>query len=458
MKFKVENLGTLKKAEIDLSKDLIILAGPNNSGKTYLAYSIYGVYQTSNIPLHPNFALEGFELDNIENKDYLEIDLKEFYSVNNASFNKLFCEVFLSYMPYIFGLESDTRFFNSTKFSFQLSAKKLIDNLYYAEKKWTQFYGNVDFTINLFKEPFTTKIKVGCSTKIPTEKKEIVKRDIISVLQDVFVQNFPKNNQNTIFFPAERIATNVFSKELSIKRNHLVDEMLSYKDRNNKNPLSLLERRAKRYPLPIRDSLEIAEDLETLQKSKSDFAFLGEMIEKELLKGKITVSENGEMNYVPKGTKTNLEVHLTGSMVKSLASIVFYLKHLAQKNDLLIIDEPELNLHPDNQRLVAKILVRLVNEGFKVIISTHSDYLIRELNNLMMLKSSEKPEVKKLMKKYNYQENDLLDYKKVGAYLFKENENTELEVNETGFEVDTINEEINRLNNTAQEIFFTLYD
>ncbi len=125
---------------------------------------------------------------------------------------------------------------------------------------------------------------------------------------------------------------------------------------------------------------------------------------------------------------------------------------------MLIIDEPELNLHPDNQRLVAKILARIVNEGFKVIISTHSDYLIRELNNLMMLKSSEKPEVKKLMKKYKYQENDLLDYKKVGAYLFKENENTELEVNETGFEVDTINEEINRLNNTAQEIYFTLYD
>jgi predicted ATPase len=43
MKLKLKNIGTLKQAEIDLSKDLIILAGPNNTGKTYAAYTVYGV-------------------------------------------------------------------------------------------------------------------------------------------------------------------------------------------------------------------------------------------------------------------------------------------------------------------------------------------------------------------------------------------------------------------------------
>lgn len=52
---------------------------------------------------------------------------------------------------------------------------------------------------------------------------------------------------------------------------------------------------------------------------------------------------------------------------------------------MLIIDEPELNLHPDNQRKMAGLLARLVNSGVKVLVTTLSDYLIRELNNCVML-------------------------------------------------------------------------
>ncbi len=45
MFFRVQNLGPLRDAEVDLSKDLIVLAGPNNSGKTYVAWSVYGLYR-----------------------------------------------------------------------------------------------------------------------------------------------------------------------------------------------------------------------------------------------------------------------------------------------------------------------------------------------------------------------------------------------------------------------------
>ncbi|WP_441291426.1 hypothetical protein ACSRUE_14060 [Sorangium sp. KYC3313] len=43
MRFRVEHLGPLREAEVDLSKDLIVLTGPNNSGKTYLAWAVYGL-------------------------------------------------------------------------------------------------------------------------------------------------------------------------------------------------------------------------------------------------------------------------------------------------------------------------------------------------------------------------------------------------------------------------------
>lgn len=59
----------------------------------------------------------------------------------------------------------------------------------------------------------------------------------------------------------------------------------------------------------------------------------------------------------------------------------------AKVGDYLIIDEPELNLHPESQKYLAILLNDLVSKGLKIIISTHSDYLIRELINLELKKN-----------------------------------------------------------------------
>jgi predicted ATPase len=44
-----------------------------------------------------------------------------------------------------------------------------------------------------------------------------------------------------------------------------------------------------------------------------------------------------------------MPLHFTSSTVKTLFSLVFYLQHLAKPGDYLMIDEPELSLHPDNR-------------------------------------------------------------------------------------------------------------
>jgi ABC-type phosphate transport system ATPase subunit len=260
---------------------------------------------------------------------------------------------------------------------------------------------------------------------------------------------------NVFIAPAERSAINIFSRQLSIKRNLIVDRLLEYKDKRKSEDIL---NKAQRYPLPIRDSLEIAEDVSELQKNKSEYAFLADKIEEELLKGKIKISKEGSVQFNPSKSKVkNLEIHLTASIVKSLSNLVFYFRHLARKGDFIIIDEPELNLHPDNQRKIARLICEFINHGFKVMISTHSDYIIREINNLIMLKSGgEKAE--NLIAKYAYNKEQLIDYKRVGAYLFYKNKNVSIDVSDSGFEIDTINDEINSLNNAAEEIYFTLFD
>ena len=49
MEIKIENLGPIANGKIDLSKDLIVFTGPNHTGKSYLAYLIYGLYKKSKL-------------------------------------------------------------------------------------------------------------------------------------------------------------------------------------------------------------------------------------------------------------------------------------------------------------------------------------------------------------------------------------------------------------------------
>ncbi|MEN8214859.1 MAG: AAA family ATPase [Pseudomonadota bacterium] len=92
-----------------------------------------------------------------------------------------------------------------------------------------------------------------------------------------------------------------------------------------------------------------------------------------------------------------------------------YLNHIAKKGDILLIDEPEQNLHPANQRKMARLFVRLIKMGVKVFVTTHSDYLIKELNNLIIL-GNEFQDRDEIMEKYQYTEEDVLDKSLVRVY------------------------------------------
>lgn len=153
---------------------------------------------------------------------------------------------------------------------------------------------------------------------------------------------------------------------------------------------------------------------------------------------------------------------MSASIVKTLSSLVFYLKHIAEKSDLIIIDEPEMNLHPDSQRILAKVFAKLLNQGFRLLISTHSDYIIREFNNLIMT-SHNKPEIKELASKLGYNTDESIKPEQVGCYYFHFPRSTsrqlnvvELSVDEAGFEVPSIDETIEKQNQYAEELFYTL--
>ncbi|MGA9380806.1 MAG: AAA family ATPase, partial [Phormidium sp.] len=132
-----------------------------------------------------------------------------------------------------------------------------------------------------------------------------------------------------------------------------------------------------------------------------------------------TVTRNDELYYVPKGKRVKLSMDQSSSAVRSLLDIGFYLKHKAEPGDLLMVDEPELNLHPENQRRIARLFARLINLGIKVFITTHSDYIIKELNTLIML-NHDKPHLKRIAQEEDYRVEELISAEKIKVYIAEE--------------------------------------
>ena len=136
----------------------------------------------------------------------------------------------------------------------------------------------------------------------------------------------------------------------------------------------------------------------------------------DIIGGDYQITQYDQLYYTPKGTGLKLMMNQSSSAVRSLLDIGFYLRYAARRGDLLMVDEPELNLHPANQRRVARLFARLVNLGVKVFITTHSDYIVKELNTLIML-NHDKPHLKRIAQENHYHEDELMDANQVKVYM-----------------------------------------
>jgi predicted ATPase len=267
---------------------------------------------------------------------------------------------------------------------------------------------------------------------------------------------FSNISRRSFLLPAERSGLNLFFKELSSIRNRLLHQA----QKDNINPMDVLQDiMESRYAEPISDYIEFLNSLDSVKKHKGQFCATAQEIQKKILKGKYEVNEHGDVYFLPyRSGQKKMPLHFTSSTVKTFFGLVFYLNHLAQKGDCLMIDEPELNLHPENQRKIVRILVALVNAGLKIIVSTHSDYFIRDLNNLILF-NQDFPQSAELKKKYDYAQTDALDSRKISAYLFDHKKITPLEfIPDEGIIAETFDNVIRSLNQSSHDIYYTIQE
>ena len=458
MKLQLKNLGAAGAGCIDLDKRINLFCGPNSTGKTYVAFAIYAL-------LCRKIVLK----QNVEYVDTLVKDWNVTIDIPKQTltlYRQILLKDLKDNLTTVYGIgQKDVRnIFGSFDMNYAES-----DEEFMAETKNRKVDRNVviqGVNVKISKRKDSDKLKLTILDKtIAEEKIPGIRLLINSAICHILVLN-PINN--LIMLPVERNSIYTFSRELSLTRQMTIDQMQAFAEKgsNNVRIMDIINKNSNRYPLPITHRINEANDLLQIKKQTSAYSAFAELLEEELLHGKVEISDDGEIRFRPNKIESRtLPIVATASIIKTMSSLVVYLKHQAQYNDLIIIDEPEINLHPDNQIVLARILARLANKGLRLIISTHSDYVIREMNNLIMMSNKENPAVRNLLEQNVYEENEYINPVDLAVNYFgyktkvsRKATITNLPIDKRGFDVQSINDIIDRQNKICETLYYGLED
>ena len=446
LRLVVENLGPIEHADIDL-RPLTVLIGKNNTGKTYLAQALYAAHKAADSRLVSQELLTEVEINSLQ-KDLLQSSHKQLFDlpsyledkaniwINSAldQSGKILKRNLRNYFgvseiknitrwdqPYEVAVELHldrndiprTRLFSnktlepSDQFKapeerFQLYTRKVQDDIGFWERSDNKadrekFHREFTYAIsnNIWFKFLDTLDLLGDSYYLPAGRSGLLNAwtDVVKVRFELDLERFG----------ASRLPESSLSG-VALDFISLLAGILNPRHR------------------PIFARYEGETPLHA-----GPLALLTELMEGEIGAGS-TEQWFPALEYQQGGHR--ISIHHASSMVADLTPLAMWIEHLLAPSDLLIIDEPESHLHPEAIRLVARVLVGLVNSGVRVVCATHSSVLLHELSNCIL-----RSRLPQTGPDENTTGNDHIALEKIAVYRFKRQEPTG-PVNVTSEDID----------------------
>lgn len=460
MTFHFSHIGPMKEAELELG-NLTIIAGRNNTGKTYLVYTLYGFLQSwMGWPGIERYFLDQANASAVnvghvgmrlmeEGQCRCAIDHKRLKKDRQAAISNLaheFSDVQLSNV-----FSSSRRNFKdaSIRVSFESDFPRTSfrHELNYLKETSVLIEYNGEHLIFSIKQ-------LG--------KRRLEEDDVTSLISFGYMQFLLAELPNPFILSAERFGISLFYKELDFTKNRLVEllqKMGEKKEKDRISPFMLIEKGASRYALPIKDNIDYTRSISDFVNKKGnleDEKLYDDV--KNIMDGYYRSDEN-EIRFVSKARKTHrfdIPLHLASSSARGLSDLYFYLRHKAKPNQLLIIDEPESHLDTNNQIMLARMLSHFIRSGIKVLITTHSDYVLKEINNLVMLSSFADDD--EFIKSLKYKKDECLPPESLRCYVAENGQLTRCNVDRFGVDMPVFDKTIDAINRVSNMLASRLKD
>ena len=421
----VENLGPIEQGNIDL-RPLTVFVGPSNTGKTYLAMSIYAMHRIfSGFPRFPVVSryLYSTDGDRPVSDDEYQVIMKKLRDdqrpfrfsdmpevVRAAARNVLDHPGFLAAhlgneLERCFDVERAGSLMRAS--SKPIGAKLSLRVGDSEQKGWsfrmavsdsdTDSSGHIDDAILLRDK--MSGLDPAYARRFDFISNSMLRRlrrrydrdatDFIDIFEFLEI-SMPETQSHVHYFPADRSGVmhshRVIASSLIRRSTHgglerfpelptLPGVMADFIEQLVLHDESAPRRRPRRRYGLRREPTEYMDGI-------------ADTLEQETLGGRIQTVRGAaggypEFVYCPEGTKQQIRLSRASSMVSELASLVLFMRSAIGRGDTVIIEEPEAHLHPAAQTEMARALTRLVRAGVRVIVTTHSDWLLQEISNTM---------------------------------------------------------------------------
>ena len=394
---KITNFGPISNGTIT-TKPLTILVGPNGCGKSHVATLVYTIGKAESIRPYDLAGASDLELNDIFH-DPAERILEQL-SVDFAQIIE--SDIYKRYVDYIvnafFGMLYDALLiepkrlmrFGQNRFTLDITSAIINGNIQYStESTKIKFQERNIFHLKYVfdKHPMQpmrydeegNQVKVHLSSPEAADKQMLLS-EIWSSMRNIF-RGLPK--KRAIYLPAERGGLTMAQRSLTLHYYNMRGSThVSSPDPN--------------LPSVATDFLG---KLFMSTRRMSTFADLARDFETRALKGTITNKSNTssalDIIFIQNGKEIPLNV--SAASVKDVAALILYLKYAAEPHDMLVLEEPEVCLHPNNQRRLARLLARLTNAGFNLVVTTHSPYFLEQLSHCVMGSTIQNEKRKKIL-------------------------------------------------------------
>ena len=367
MQIKISNIGKIKEADVTIN-GITVIAGENNTGKSTVGKALYAIFNSFvdvakkvEEERAESIIRELFVLIRETNDSFMpfiKLDINSLAAELNAMRN----EIDINKLTFVLNNKLDLKIDN-TKSNDKIKAA--IDNIMRILKVEDKIYLKTCIQKN-FSIEFNQQINNiledhnGCIDlliKNTDSKVTFVENNVFLVnnevdtfseaiyLDDPFIlDNKPKSD----FLP------NIFTQTYYYgHKEKLVELIYSQTEKNNLVDKIVTEERLKK----IIDKLHIA------------------------CKGNVFFKNNNDLMYQQDNMKTAFKVANLSTGLKTFVILQTLLLSGAIKDgSLIILDEPEIHLHPEWQLLFAELIVMLQKEfNLHILLNTHSPYFLNAI-------------------------------------------------------------------------------
>lgn len=363
----IQNVDNLENVQIEVSP-FTIFTGENNSGKTVVMNIIYGLSRLCRDIIKKGDK-NSFEYEVCRN--FIR-DLKESgEGFIDSEFGNIFCKFFNVSL-----LQNKEYFFNKVfNVSIENNYKRFEDTqIFLSEYK-------IFPKIYLFVDDFCDEIVIeGDFVKIPRsffdDEDFLIELMCSKVIDDGFsdiVQRKP------VFMPSGRSTFLCYS---DIFKN------LKYKN------------------LSIDDFINNIENLEFSENGV--YSSIHNFIEEDVIKGTFTRdSYKSHLNNI------EIPISMASDFVREIAPLVLFLKS-KERFTSFFIEEIETHLNLKLQRSIVSALIRIINSGTSIFMSTNSSVILEQICNFILLNNLNREKIRG----FGYILNDILNVDNINIYEF----------------------------------------